>query len=302
MTAPGAPRGIYRGHPQTEELVAQAHRRVSEVVLSTTILVKPQLSYFDQDQAKFDTSSWAQGDSSSANARYLSTPQGLANGRFLDYNSPSISFDAPQAPPQRSSDYELNGLRKQSVDDFGIPPRGPSGAGASRFNTYPPKIEPSGDGEGSYKPNNEPPYLPTRQESNTFSTSITEALSTAGDQPQANAKRSIAPPSYAEQALGPQYQDVSGHFPGVEEENSLLTYLGNVHEQEVSSHQGQTENELPVATGHYTSYAESEDVGYANQPMGTEGDFERVSQNYSASDMGMKTKTLLHAFMILKLL
>ncbi len=294
------PRGLYYGHPRTEDLVAQAHRRVSEVVLSTTIPVKdPQVSYPDQDkvmsQQGYDTSSWAQGDSGSTDTKYLSTPQGIANGRFLDYNSPSMSFDAPQAPP-RSSNYEFtDGPRKQSVDDFGIPAWGSSNAGVSRFNTYPPKIGPSGDGEGGYKPNNEPSYLPTRQESASFSASLTDALSTVGDQTRANAdvRFSGAPPSYVEPGPDPQYQEGPSHFSGIEKESGLLTYPGGAHEREVevSFHQGQTQNELPIATGHYRGYAEIDD--YANQPTGTQGDLpERVSQNYTAPDMGMKIKTL----------
>ena len=297
------PRGLYHGHPKTEELVAQAHRRVNEVVSPTTIPVK--VSYADQDQVRsqqgYDTSSWVQGDNSPTNAKYLSTPQDLANGRLVDYDSPSMSFDASQAPPQRASNYELtDGPRKQSIDDFGMPTWGSSGAGASRFNTYPPKIGPSGDGEGSYQPNHEPTYLPTRRESNSSSASITKALVTVGDRPRENAnvhisRGSTAPPSYVEPELDSQYEDVSrfsGHFSGTEEENGLVTYIGGAHEQEVSSHQGQTQNEFPVATGRYRSYAESEDVDYANQPTGTQEDFpERVSQHYPALDIGTKIKT-----------
>lgn len=302
MTPPGAPRSIYQGHGQTESLVAEAHRRVSEVVLSTTIPVKdPQMHHTSQGQVKsqemYDTP-WGQGEGS---AKYLSTPQGIANGRFLDSSPSLMPLDAPPPPAHspRASNYEItDGPKKQSIDDFGIPAWGPSNAGASRFSTYPPKIGLGKDGEGSHTRNNEPLLLQTRQDSNSFSASVTEALSTIGDKPESNngvrmSVVSTAPPSYAsfvEPGLNRENSTFSGRFAGISEEPAHLAYYAN--EQDDSSH-GQYES---ATTGHYRNYGENEDTNYATQRTGALE--EHVPQSYSGPDTGMKLKPFASLFIV----
>ena len=298
-SSPGVPRRVYYGHGRTEELVAEAHRRVSEVVLSTTIPVKdPQMEYISQGQTKsqemYDTSPWGQGEGS---AKYLSTPQDLAKGRFPNPSpSSSMPFDTPPAHSARSANYEItNGPKKQSVDDFGIPTWGTSSAGASRFNTYPPKVGPGKDGEDSHTFNDEPFLLQTRQDSNSFAVSVTEALSTIGDGPESNkdvriSVGSTAPPSYAEPGLDRDISRLS-HFSGTSEESAQLAYD---NEQDDPSQHDQTQYELSTGAGHYRNYGKTEDVDYAAQPTGVPEDLlERVSQSYSAPDIGMKIKTFI---------
>ena len=289
----GVPRRAYYGHGRTGDLVADAHRRVSEVVLSTTIPVKDtQMVYTSKGQIKsqemYDNSPWGQGEGS---AKYLSTPQDLANGRFINSSPSPMPFDAPPPHSAHSANYEItNGPKKQSVDDFGIVTWGTSSAGASRFNTYPPKIGPGKDGEDSHTLNDEP-FLPqTRQDSNSFSVSVTEALSTIGDGPESNkgvraSVGSTAPPSYASFVEPGLDREISrfSHFSGISEEPGQLAYA---NEQDDPSHHDQTQYELPAAAGHYRDYGEAEDVDYVAQRAGALE--ERVSQSYSATDIGMR--------------
>lgn len=296
VSSPGVPRRVYYGHGRTQDLVAEAHRRVSEVVLSTTIPVKdPQMEYINQGQMRsqemYDNSQWGQGEGS---AKYLSTPQDLANGRFLNPSPSSMPFDAPPPHPTPSANYEsTNGSKKQSVDDFGIVTWGTSSAGASRFSTYPPKIGPGKAGEDSHALNEEPFLLQTRQDSNSFSVSVTEALSTIGDRPESNkgvrvSAGSTAPPSYASFVEPGLDREISRHphFSGISEEPVQLAYA---NEHDDPSQHDQTQDELPAAAGHYRNYGETEDVDYETQRTGALEDLlERVSQSYSAPAIGMK--------------
>ncbi|KAK2467644.1 hypothetical protein APHAL10511_000499 [Amanita phalloides] len=284
ITPPGAPRVVYYGHNQTENLIAEAHRRVSEVVLSTTVPFKGRQPMHANSQPTYDNSPWAQDNTKPTGAKYLATPE-VTNGTFLDPSLTPLSFDTTAALSHRSSNYEL-GDRRGNVDDFGTSAWSLS---ANRFNTYPPKIGLNNDEGKDYSRSSDLPML--HSELAPFSTSVTEALSTIGDQPRESDMRSLisAPPSYfgpedlPSTRLDARYQPTINFSGYASEESGRSTYQG---EANASNRQGQIQNEISASTGPYsrgdnadaTQRAGAREEGYAIP--GTAGNTPRAENTF----------------------
>ncbi|PFH49461.1 hypothetical protein AMATHDRAFT_63163 [Amanita thiersii Skay4041] len=185
VTPPGMPRSMYYGHQRTEQLVAEAHRCVNEIALTTVpparvIRRDPQSIY----QSGYDpqVGGWSYDDTAGPNGtpQYLPSPHGLGTGHFLDPNSPSLGMTAPppqpRTPQSPSSHYEAS----HGVDEFGSTSSDRTG---SRFNTFPTRTAaaPSEDAGNNYMRSSQPPSLSARRDvDQSFSNSIAEALNSVG--------------------------------------------------------------------------------------------------------------------------
>ncbi|KAM6495048.1 hypothetical protein JOM56_009671 [Amanita muscaria] len=282
-TPPGVPRSIYQGQRRTEEFVAEANRCVSDVVLSTTAPLRtPNQEYFPLAQAG-EAGAWAQNDAqapgSTNSSRFLSTPQGLGDGRFIEPSSPSIPFPMP-AVPQETRD----GLKRRSIDDFGTAAWDSPGAAESRFHTYPPRLGPSTDVDIR---SDDPLLLHSRHEAGTsFSASINEALTTIGNRGTGvRASEDLpAPPSYEAQELEELH-----HHPG-RDRHLESSYDDLQASQRHSAYSGE------LAQLAYLAGADDRNMPYQSGDR-NQGNFERpqrISQSQSAPDAstGMKNTTI----------
>ncbi|KAF5367286.1 hypothetical protein D9615_010459 [Tricholomella constricta] len=208
-TQPGMARNLYYGRAKTEQLLSEAHRCISEVVMSTVpssrMSTSSQPGFQNAPPNPFGTphsafqslgmqntggqppqNEWSPHNSSDmtpaggAPSNYLPAPQGLGTGEF--FNQPGSPTAGPGSPTQPGAPY-YSQLQNEprSVDDFGVHPPGPidqPGPGSGgRFATFPVKNRPSGlAGYTLSDP-------PVRQESESFSSSVAQALSSSQSPP-----------------------------------------------------------------------------------------------------------------------
>ncbi|KAF8628295.1 hypothetical protein AX17_005998 [Amanita inopinata Kibby_2008] len=293
ITPPGIPRNVYYGHSRTEEFVAEAHRRVSEVVLTTVPTIRdprqePQLlsnpSEYQHGYAP-NAGNWSQINTlgSHGNLSYLPTPQGLGNGQFLDANSPSLGL---LATPQPQSPREVpEGFPKPDVNEFGISTSGPGGAGSpsgSRFASHSSRLGP--DIENSHMRNDGPPVLNTRHETGpSISSSATDGLNPWGgrwQEPGVVPHQDDTVCSDEDCAAPPSYTPPGGLPPGA----AMPAHLQSEYHEEEDAAQGlsrfgSTVSESPVDGGHHDDYASRYQGAHDHD------DEERAARSYSPLDM-----------------
>ncbi|TFK66478.1 hypothetical protein BDN72DRAFT_799959 [Pluteus cervinus] len=199
-TQPGLPRSTYYGQNQTQALVAEASRCISEVALSAVPNPSqhpPRLSedtsayaQTSQGNGEVTSSVWGRGGLSESDPpNYLPAPQGLGGSLFDSPGSQPGPFRGgiPQAapnsfaPPEAQRPNDFNSPR--STDDFGVLSSPPTGPGGGRFATFPVKSRPAGFSVSSagtgYSLRDDPPALRTSHElDQSFTSSIAEALGT----------------------------------------------------------------------------------------------------------------------------
>ncbi|KAF9448072.1 hypothetical protein P691DRAFT_71215 [Macrolepiota fuliginosa MF-IS2] len=162
-TQPGLPRNTYLGHSKVEELVAETHRCVNEVRLST-VPSSAQPRRVDQQLPQVPNVSESpfmnQGSFSSPRGdpfaddmtrrEVLPDAQGFGTGRFLDSPTEPVSNAFPQSQQQPQYSGSLSSASAfqsqqygRGVDEFGTTnPAGPTdapNAGGGRFATFPVK-------------------------------------------------------------------------------------------------------------------------------------------------------------------
>lgn len=234
---------MYYGHSTTESLVAETHRCVNEITLSTVLPSETRQSNQPTSIPAYAPGGPPGGEFPPGGPRdwsndrvpvggpsnFLSTPQGIGMGHFLDARetpsmtgpgSPQHHYPSSMPPyPQMESPHPAP---SRSVDDFGFNPTGSSGpidpsAASGRFATFPVKTRASGGSPPYTLYDNPPPALHNDHEPDqSFSSSIAEALSSTG--PQESPHEPYSPlqnsaPSY-EVSHGPTYDPPPGPPPG----------------------------------------------------------------------------------------
>ena len=204
-------RSLYYGHPKTQSLVAEAHRCISEVHLSTTLATgpsaphrpgylpkpsTPQLSYLGN---AMDAGHGSGGPSTpislgynphdayppiGAPPIYLPPQQGLGTGQFFDHSvSASPTLPSKMSPYPQIETHEP--APRRSLDDFGVnvsTPSGPAEGTNGRFATYPGKGNTSGM-QGGYTLRNGSPSLGGSHEGD--GPSVADALGPSQEPPNA---------------------------------------------------------------------------------------------------------------------
>jgi len=209
------PRSLYYGHSKVEGLVAEAHRHVNEVALSSvpTVGFRDRRQYEQKSHNAYGdppkSEAWLSGDAKSQppppsalqddNSSYLQTPnRPFAGSGYFSEKANSSNLSLPSslgnqqyAPPYQAqlnqgtvnsqtfpSSHQL-GVNEGAVDDFGVHVRStaPVDAAANRFATFPVKARPPGS-SGGYSLQ-DPPSLGGRNltaSDSSFSASVAEAL------------------------------------------------------------------------------------------------------------------------------
>ncbi|KAG6840192.1 hypothetical protein C0991_008328 [Blastosporella zonata] len=235
QTQPGMARSLYYGRNKTEQLLSEAHRCINEVVMSTVPSTASVQRGFQQPQQHLQHPSFQQGFQNAPqlpvstpqsmfevpgmvapggqipqnqwsqlqqpNNQYSPYPpphQGLGAGQFYDQGSPALgSPTQPHYLPQNNAPYEEPPLPPppRSVDDFGVNANTPgldqSSAGG-RFATFP--VNNRGYSLVD-------PQTPGTQDSDSFSTSVAQALSSSqsppGTEPQPSFSYQVSHAQYA---------------------------------------------------------------------------------------------------------
>ncbi|KAK0234929.1 hypothetical protein EDD85DRAFT_954441 [Armillaria nabsnona] len=171
VTQPGMPRLMYTGHPKVEMLVSETYKAVNQVGFSTVAsepreqLQRPPLPSLPGSPTRP-----AGLDATPSSSNFLSTPQGMSGGHFLDASDASSQANGPSTPVLRKNSLPI---QARNGDSFGPRSREPE------------KFGYSGSGSPSSFPVKspfgiEPPLLKSHEPEPSFSTSIAEALRTPG--------------------------------------------------------------------------------------------------------------------------
>ncbi|KAF4609479.1 hypothetical protein D9613_012300 [Agrocybe pediades] len=211
VTQPGLPRSMYYGHSKTESIVADAHRCINEVVLSTVPSsgIRERQQYTQQAAPQIPAQGFggpgeSYGPSSAPLSPIESKPQPPYPVQFTESENPQSAQvyanqnDTPRSPLMNSGpsfpsnsypsqhQQEYTGLSTfsqpklellpQIMDDFGVNTRSPGMSDASnppggRFATFPVK----NPGYSLHDPPRQ-----ADQEEKSFSASIAEALDVQG--------------------------------------------------------------------------------------------------------------------------
>ncbi|KAK0186395.1 hypothetical protein F5146DRAFT_1142754 [Armillaria mellea] len=171
VTQPGMPRLMYTGHPKVEMLVSETYKAVNQVGFSTVAsepreqLQRPPIPSLPGSPARP-----AGLDETPSSSNFLSTPQGMSGGHFLDASDALSQTNGPSTPMFRKNSLPI---QPRNGDSFGPRSREPE------------KFGYSGSGSPSSFPLKspfgiEPPLLKSHEPEPSFSTSIAEALRTPG--------------------------------------------------------------------------------------------------------------------------
>lgn len=278
-TQPGLPRSPYYGHTKVEELVAEAHRCVNEVRLSTvpstaqprrTDQQLPQVPNVSEspfmNQGSFTSSPYQQQpyavdtyNDDVSRRDVLPEPQGFSTGRFLD--SPVEGSPSPFAQSQHQSQYSgslssASAFQSQSgrrVDEFGSTIDAPS-AGGGRFATFPVKARSDSFGttgsgfpkRADDKDHDAPLSLlsaPERGQSDSFSSSVAQALAASSvDQKQSFEEPVLGKPGrYSKDGPAPAYESpIDSESNPWGNSSSVGARLGPNDNQPISGHSRQT--------------------------------------------------------------
>lgn len=196
-TQPGLPRSLYYGHSKVEGLVAEAHRCVNEVTISTVQSAgrdrgQYEQKPFDPPPPAFNSPQIGHGEPPkplTSQSDILQPPirPFVGSGSFLENHDSSLSLvtSLGHAPPYQAQPSQRTvssstlpsqqlGVNEGTIDDFGVNARSPGAGG--RFATFPVKTRPPGS-SGGYSLQDRP-ALGGRQTAgdSSFSASIAEAL------------------------------------------------------------------------------------------------------------------------------
>ncbi|KAK0199702.1 hypothetical protein DFS33DRAFT_1388008 [Desarmillaria ectypa] len=161
VTQPGMPRLMYTGHPKVEMLVSETYKAVNHVGFSTVASDLRELQRPSMPSLPSSPARWGEAPSSS---NFLSTPQGMSGGHFLDAPDASSQTNSPSTPALRKDSLGDNfGPRKKETEMFGYSGSAP----LSSFQVKTPF-------------NVEAPLLKSHEPEPSFSSSIAEALKSPG--------------------------------------------------------------------------------------------------------------------------
>ncbi|KXN81947.1 Sphingolipid long chain base-responsive protein PIL1 [Leucoagaricus sp. SymC.cos] len=288
-TQPGLPRNPYLGYAKVEGYLAEAHRCVNEVRLSTVPSSSqprrhdqqlPQVPSVSEspfmNQASFTSSPYPPQIQPPVGSYHedvsrrdiLPEPQGLGTGRFLDSPieaSTSPFSQAPQQPQYSGSLPSASAFQSQSgrhVDEFGSTmPSGPIdalGTGGGRFATFPVKARSGSVGnpvggdyqfrlESETKDYDGPLSLlstpPHREQSDSFSSSVAQALAATSRDSRDEDNEPLPPPGrpgrFSKDGPAPSYEaSIDSESPWSNSPNMKLgpnDHLAPTHNRQTSN-------------------------------------------------------------------
>lgn len=198
ITQPGLPRSLYYGHSKTENYVAEAHRCINEVVLSTV----PSVGFRDRQQYEhgpeeisgyqpggdgynMNSAPWTPTDSKPQ------PPPPIRSSNDYPMQRPFGDDDVPTSPvtvtgssfqnqPNQFQQQYAPRPEQQTIDDFGVGNRSAGGlvdssnTSGGRFATFPVK-RPVGS-SGGYSLQDPPTLGSRRDQESSFADSIAAAL------------------------------------------------------------------------------------------------------------------------------